>query len=116
VLGPIYRLIHASVQVRGIRTAAHAAKALVRRWEEPRGDRSVRVRPGVAAMSQVVRNLEINARHVLFGHLHRPGRWDTEAGLELVNTGCWVTDATALSPGSLAIVRDQGPPELKNVL
>lgn len=116
VLGPIYRLIHWSVQVRGIRTAAHAAKALVRRWERPRADRSVRVRPGVAAMSQVVRNLEIDARHVLFGHLHRPGRWDTEAGIELVNTGCWVTDASSVSPGSLVIIRDQGSPELKTVL
>jgi UDP-2,3-diacylglucosamine pyrophosphatase LpxH len=116
VLGPIYRLIHWSVQVRGIRTAAHAAKALVRRWERPRADRSVRARPGVAAMSQVVRNLEIDARHVLFGHLHRPGRWDTEAGVELVNTGCWVMDPTALSPGSLAFVRDKGAPELRTVL
>jgi UDP-2,3-diacylglucosamine pyrophosphatase LpxH len=116
VLAPIYRLIHLSVQMRGIRTAAHAAKAVVRRWERPRADRSARVRPGVAAMTRVVRNLEIEAQHVLFGHMHRPGRWDTEAGIELVNTGCWVTDASAVSPGSLVIVRDQGPPELKALL
>jgi UDP-2,3-diacylglucosamine pyrophosphatase LpxH len=116
VLAPIYRLIHWSVQVRGVRTAAHAAKALVRRWERPRADRSARVRPGVAAMTRVVRNLQIEAQYVLFGHIHRPGRWDTEAGIELVNTGCWVTDPSAVSPGSLVIVRDQGAPELKPVL
>jgi UDP-2,3-diacylglucosamine pyrophosphatase LpxH len=116
VLAPIYRLIHSSVQVRGVRTAAHAAKALVRRWERPRADRSARVRPGVAAMSEVVQSLEIDARHVLFGHLHRPGRWDTYAGIELVNAGCWVRDASSVSPGTCIFVRDQGPPELKTVL
>ena len=67
-------------------------------------------------MTEVVRNLEIDAKHVLFGHMHRPGRWDTEAGIELVNTGCWVTDASAVSPGSLVIVRDRGAPELKTLL
>jgi UDP-2,3-diacylglucosamine pyrophosphatase LpxH len=116
VLAPIYQLIDWSVRMRGVRTAAHAAKALIRRWEQPRADRSARVRPGVAAMSQVARNLGVEARHVVFGHLHRSGRWDTEAGIELVNAGCWVTDASSVSPGSLVLVRDQGRPELKMVL
>jgi UDP-2,3-diacylglucosamine pyrophosphatase LpxH len=112
-LAPMYRLIHWSVQAPGIRGAAHAAKALVRRWEQPRADRSARVRPGMAAMSRVVRNLGVDARHVLFGHLHRPGRWDTEGGVELVNTGGWVEDASSVSPGSWVLVRDDGPPELE---
>jgi predicted phosphodiesterase len=116
VLAPIYRLIHWSVQPPGVRGAAHAAKRLVRRWERPRTDRTARVAPGVAAMSQVVQNLGVDAQHVLFGHLHRPGRWDAGGGTELVNAGAWVTDASAISPGTCVVVRDQGPPELKTVL
>jgi UDP-2,3-diacylglucosamine pyrophosphatase LpxH len=115
VLAPLYRLIHLSVQMRVVRPAALGAKALVRRWEQPRADRSARVRPGVAAMSQVVRNLGVDARHVLFGHLHRPGRWELDTGGELVNTGGWVEDASAVSPGNVVIVRDDGAPELKTV-
>jgi predicted phosphodiesterase len=109
VLAPIYRLIHWSVQTRGLRAGAHAAKALLRRWERPRADRGM---PGVAAMSQVLRNLGVDARHVLFGHLHRPGRWEATRGTELINTGCWVSDATSISPGSYVLVRDDAPPEL----
>lgn len=116
VLAPLYRLIHWSVQMRGARTAAHGAKALIRRWENPRADRGTRVRPGVRAMSQVVRNLGVDARHVLFGHLHRPGRWVMETGVELVNTGGWVEDASSVSPGTCVFVPDEGPPQLKAVL
>ncbi len=116
VLAPIYRLIHWSVQVPGVRSAAHTAKGLVRRWEQPRADRGLRLRPGVAAMRQVVRNLGVDARYVLFGHLHRPGRWDTEGETELVNAGCWVSDASSVSPGSIILLRDQNPPKLKIAL
>jgi hypothetical protein len=116
VLGPVYRLIHWSVQAPGVRSAAHAAKGRLRRWEQPRADRALRLRAGVAAMRQVVRNLGVNARYVLFGHLHRPGRWEADGEPELVNSGCWVTDASSVSPGSLILMRHQGPPELKIVL
>lgn len=116
VLAPIYRLIHWSVQVPGVRSAAHAAKRVVRRWEQPRADRTARVGPSVAAMTQVVRNLGVESRHVLFGHLHRPGRWVTSGGTELVNAGAWVTDPSSMSPGTCIVVRDQGPPELRRVL
>jgi UDP-2,3-diacylglucosamine pyrophosphatase LpxH len=116
VLAPLYRLIHWSIQMRGVRMAAHGAKALVRRWEQPRADRSARMRPGVRAMDQVVRNLGVDARHVLFGHLHRPGRWVMETGTELVNTGGWVEDASSVSPGNCVFVPDEGPLELKTVL
>jgi UDP-2,3-diacylglucosamine pyrophosphatase LpxH len=113
VLAPLYRLIHWSVQAPGARPAAHAAKRLVRRWERPRTDRSARVAPGVAAMRQVVRNLDVDARYVLFGHLHRPGRWNTGAGPELVNAGSWVDEASSVSPRGCILVRDDDPPELK---
>jgi UDP-2,3-diacylglucosamine pyrophosphatase LpxH len=113
-LAPIYDLIHMSVQPPGVRAAAHGAKALIRRWERPRADRSVRVRPGVAAMRRVASNLGVDARWVVFGHLHRPGRWELD-GTELVNTGAWVEDASADSPGNCVFVRYAGAPSLEPV-
>ena len=62
------------------------------------------------------RNLGLDARHVLFGHLHRPGRWEVGEGTELINTGGWVEDASSVSPGTCVLVRDEGAPELKSVL
>ena len=115
-LGPVYRLIHWSVQPPGVRTAAHAARKVVRRWERPRAPRGARARLGLPAMEQVVHNLEIDARYVLFGHLHAPGRWLTQGGIELVNTGSWVEDPTSVSPGTCVFVPDEGPPRLKSLL
>lgn len=115
-LGPVYRLIHWSVQPPGVRAAAHVARRLVRRWERPRAPRGARARLGLPAMEQVVHNLGIDARYVLFGHLHAPGRSKTERGAELVNTGSWVEDATSVSPGTCVFVPEEGPPQLKSVL
>jgi len=115
-LAPVYRLIHWSVQPPGVRAAAHGARKLIRRWERPRAPRGARARLGLPAMEQVVHNLGIDARYVLFGHLHAPGRWTTERGIELVNTGSWVEDATSVSPGTCVFVPDEGPPRLKSVL
>ena len=58
----------------------------------------------------------IDARHVLFGHLHGPGRWETGSGAELVNTGCWVEDPDSVSPGTCVFVPHEGPPRLQSVL
>jgi UDP-2,3-diacylglucosamine pyrophosphatase LpxH len=115
-LGPVYRLIHWSVQPPGVRVAAHAARKVVRRWERPRAPRGARARLGLPAMEQVVHNLEIGARYVLFGHLHAPGAWRTPHGVELVNTGSWVEDATSVSPGTCVFVPADGPPRLKSLL
>jgi UDP-2,3-diacylglucosamine pyrophosphatase LpxH len=115
-LAPVYRLIHWAVQPPGVRTAAYGARRLVRRWERPRATRGTRARLGRPAMEQVVHNLGIGARHVLFGHLHAPGRWETAHGTELVNTGSWVEDATSVSPGTCVFVPEEGPPRLKLVL
>ena len=89
-------------------------------------------RPGLTAMAQVVDCLRIEADHVLFGHLHRPGPldgdargWKTERGMQLMNTGSWVYEPAYLGatpadspywPGSCAFVRDDGPPELRHLL
>ena len=115
-LAPIYRLIHWSVQPAAVRGAAHAGRKLVRRWERPRAEPGARIRFGVPAMEQVVRNLGIDARHVLFGHLHGPGRWETRSGVEMVNTGCWVENSVSVSPGTCVLVPSEGPPRLRSVL
>jgi predicted phosphodiesterase len=115
-LTPLYRLIDWSVQRSGVRAAAHQGRKLIRRWERPRAERGARARLGRPAMEQVVSNLGIDARHVLFGHLHSPGRWETGTGAELINTGSWVDDVTSVSPGTCAFVSDQGPPRLKSLL
>ena len=115
-LAPIYRLIDRAVQPPGVRSAAYGARRVIRRWERPRADRGSRARLGLPAMEQVVHNLGIDARHVLFGHLHAPGRSETAAGAELINTGSWVEDATSVSPGTCVFVPTEGPPRLTSLL
>jgi hypothetical protein len=89
-------------------------------------------RPGLAAMARVVDGLGIEARYVVFGHLHRAGplageedTWRTASGRQLVNAGCWVYEPAYLGaapgrspyrPGGLVLVREDGPPELRHVL
>jgi hypothetical protein len=85
---------------------------------------------GISAMSEVVSRLEIDAAHVLFGHTHRRGPLTGEPGwtigeTKLWNTGSWVHTPSLLGPtasvspywpGTVAIVEDEGPPELRHVL
>jgi predicted phosphodiesterase len=87
-------------------------------------------RAGIAAMSQVVERLAISADHVIFGHTHRRGPLPADSGwragsTSLWNTGSWVHTPTLLGrsaaespywPGTLAIVDDDGPPELVHSL
>ncbi len=88
-------------------------------------------------MHVVVNRLEIDAEHVIFGHIHRRGAlpmddgrratdpiWE-RAGVTLHNTGNWMYVEGLLGravpqspfwPGSMVIVPDEGPPELVEVL
>jgi hypothetical protein len=85
-------------------------------------------RAALRAFDQVLTRLEVPAEHVIFGHTHRagplpgddPGEWG-----RLVNTGSWVHEPGYLGdaprqspyrPGFAAIVGDEGPPELVNLL
>jgi predicted phosphodiesterase len=122
VLTPLYRAIYRVAQSRRARPAARSGKALVRRWERIAGYRGPRRRPGLAAMVQVVETLRIEARHVIFGHLHRPGpleqpapAWTTAGGVRLVNTGAWVHEPGHL-PGTCVFLGSEGPPQIKHVL
>jgi predicted phosphodiesterase len=88
-------------------------------------------RAGVDAMSEVVERLGIDAKWVLFGHTHRRGPldseepWVTQNGATLLNTGSWVhspsllrssSEGSAYWPGTIALMEDDGPPELHHLL
>ncbi|HEX2129427.1 MAG TPA: metallophosphoesterase, partial [Solirubrobacterales bacterium] len=85
---------------------------------------------GVLAMGEVVERLEIGAPHVIFGHTHRRGPLRDEPGwtvgeTRLWNTGSWVHTPSLLGRtasvsqywrGTVAVVDDDGPPEMRNLL
>jgi hypothetical protein len=84
----------------------------------------------LAAISEVIERLRIDADHVIFGHTHRRGPngdepgWETN-GTRLWNTGSWVHSPTLLGasasrspywPGTVGFVDDDGPPQLVHLL
>ncbi len=92
-------------------------------------------RAGLQAMGEVIERLGVRARHVIFGHTHRAGPfpgdeggWELSSGTALHNTGTWLLERVFLSggapagagnpywPGSVTLLRDEGPPELTNAL
>jgi hypothetical protein len=87
-------------------------------------------RAGIAAMSDAVERLGIEAEHVIFGHTHRRGPVGDESGwtagpTRLWNTGSWVHTPSLLGanasvspywPGTLAFVDSEGPPVLRHSL
>jgi hypothetical protein len=85
-------------------------------------------RAALRAFTEVLERLQVPAAHVIFGHTHRagplPGDDRGEWG-RLLNTGSWVYEPSWLGsspadspyrPGFAAIVGDEGPPELVNLL
>jgi predicted phosphodiesterase len=112
VLSPLYRIFYRTAQWPWAWQGVRLAKALVRRVEG--GDRRrARLQPGMRAMARVVESLGIEADHVLFGHLHHPGEWSSDAGTRLVNTGTW---RGSYAVAAYALVRGHGPPELSHPL
>jgi predicted phosphodiesterase len=88
-------------------------------------------RAGLEAIGEVTRRLGIDADHVIFGHTHRRGPiraetgWRMPEGTRLWNTGSWVyapglVGRTAADspywPGTVAVLEDDGPPELHHLL
>jgi predicted phosphodiesterase len=77
-------------------------------------------------MHEVVTRLGIEAPHVIFGHTHRSGPHERDSGWgPLVNTGSWIHEPAFLGrspkdspywPGHMALVPDEGPPELVSLL
>jgi predicted phosphodiesterase len=88
-------------------------------------------RAGLAAMSEVVRRLGIDADHVIFGHTHRRGPlqaevgWRLEGGTRLWNTGSWIhtpwllgsnAAASPYWPGTIVVLDDGRDPRPENLL
>jgi predicted phosphodiesterase len=112
----VYWAIYRVAQSRRARHLARTGKAAVRWWERLNGYRGPRRRPGVGAMAQVVDRLDIEADYVLFGHLHRTGSWRVEGGTTLLNTGSWIDAESAYRPGTCGFIRENGAPELRQLL
>jgi hypothetical protein len=89
-------------------------------------------RSGLRAMATTVERLQIDARHVIFGHTHRsgpiegdaPAEWLTPNGVQLHNTGSWVHTSAFASrgadspywPGGAILVEDGKAPVLLRLL
>ena len=90
-------------------------------------------RAALRAFGEVLARLEVQARHVIFGHTHRAGplradevaEWVTGSGMRLLNTGSWVHEPghlgtrPAQSPyraGFCTVLGPEGAPELANLL
>jgi hypothetical protein len=82
-------------------------------------------RAGFEAMADLVERLGIAAEHVIFGHTHRRGAPRDQAATALWNAGSWVHSPGLLGasaavspywPGTMAIVLDSGPPQLRHLL
>jgi Calcineurin-like phosphoesterase len=88
-------------------------------------------RAGLAAIGEVTHRLGIEADHLIFAHTHRRGPihaesgWRLPEGTRLWNTGSWIYAPGLLGrtptdspywPGTVAILEDDGPPELHHLL
>ncbi len=90
-------------------------------------------RAGLRAMAEVVRRLDIEAEHIIFGHTHRPGPLPTDGDewtlparggrppTRLLNSGSWVYQPLFLAthpsdspywPGRCVVVEDGSAPRL----
>ncbi|HEX5763421.1 MAG TPA: metallophosphoesterase [Solirubrobacterales bacterium] len=88
-------------------------------------------RSGIAAATELVRRLELDAAHVLTGHTHRAGpggddaEWELPDGGRLHNTGSWVfasafhrpgTPPSPYWPGTVTWLEDDAPPRRSQLL
>lgn len=90
-------------------------------------------RAGLRAMGEAAQRLGIEADHVIFGHTHRggpfagdeQGEWVAPNGARLWNCGNWVYEEQFLTstpdespywPGTVILVPEAGPPELRRLL
>jgi hypothetical protein len=86
---------------------------------------------GLRAINDVIRRLDVDAEHVLFGHTHRAGplpadhahEWQTLTGARLHNSGCWTHEPifaggdpdSPYDAGRAIELDDDGPPRLVRV-
>ena len=104
---------------------------LLRADFDPSIDGGAISRSCIAAATDLVERLRLEAAHVLTGHTHRGGPHDTEAewtlsgGGRLHNTGSWVfatafhhpgTPPGSFWPGTVTWLEDDGPPRRERLL
>jgi hypothetical protein len=126
VVAPLYGAIDRLMRLPSSRRFAALLKQAARPLERLALKRSATPafarRPGLDAMRRVIGSLGIEAGTVLFGHLHRMGRWPHDGGPTLVNTGTWLyepryaTGGGPYWPGAYVLIRDSRGPELRNLL
>jgi hypothetical protein len=117
-----------SVVLPGVVTAANRLGLGPLRWDISMAE--IR-QAGLRAMRELLERLAIDADHVIFGHIHRRGPlgdepgWSLPNGTKLLNTGSWVyapgllgptARGSAFWPGTIAVLEDEGPPELRHLL
>jgi hypothetical protein len=90
-------------------------------------------RGGLRAFEEVLQRLGVTSGHAIFGHTHRAGplpgddrsEWITSTGVSMLNIGSWtyvrgfLGDSPRQSPyrpGFCAVLTEDGPPELINLL
>jgi predicted phosphodiesterase len=88
-------------------------------------------RSGIAAATELVQRLEIQAAHTITGHTHRAGpresdaEWVLPGGGRLHNTGSWIfasafhhpgTPPGPYWPGTVTWLEDSGPPHRERLL
>lgn len=125
----------------GLRGVAMAAipsvtrLSLVRHVGGPVGARALSLqmrRSAIPALLHVLRRMEVDARTIVFGHVHRlgplggddPAPWGTDDGPRILNTGSWIWEPLLLYraspphpywPGG-AVVIDDGEPRAIGLL
>jgi hypothetical protein len=90
-------------------------------------------RSSLRAMAEAVTRLDVDARHVIFGHSHRAGpfagdevgEWRVPAGPQLHNGGSWMYEthffgpdaaASPYWPGGVTVVEARDPPRMERLL
>jgi hypothetical protein len=90
-------------------------------------------RAGLAGLGAALQALSVRSSYAVFGHTHRagplpgddPSEWVAPTGARLLNSGCWVHEASFLGPnpgtspyrsGFAVRLDDDEPPELVNLL
>jgi hypothetical protein len=90
-------------------------------------------RGGLHGIGEVLARLNVNARHVVFGHTHRAGpldgdsrqEWMAPTGARIMNIGSWTLEPSFLGddpgsspyrPGFCMLMDAEGDPELVNLL
>jgi hypothetical protein len=129
--GPIGRAARKAAVGAGIPAGIWALNHMLRADFAPDVSAAAITRDGIAAATELMRRLRIDAAHVITGHTHRAGpeegdaEWPLADGGKLHNTGSWVyadvfhhpgAPPGPYWPGTVTWLEDDGPPQRKRLL